>query len=494
MLGASPRTMRDYDLSTQPTPDLERLSAEGEEAIHEASMEIIEEIGIKLNHEDALDVFEEHGATVDRDENLVTIDRGIVEERVDQAPESFTLHGRDPEKSIRVGGDGGSQVRAPGYGPPNIRTFTDGRRSSQLADYEDLVKLTHMEDVINCTGYNVCEPNDVDQEVKHYEMVKRSLTMSDQPLMASTYGSDRAEACLDMVGIAVDDPDLSKPYVAGLINTVPPRSLDTKMLGGLMTYAEHGQPPVISSFTMAGASGPASLAGSLAQANAENLVGITLAQLVNPGTPVVYGVPSSNIDVRYGSLSIGSPESGLFISFAGQMGRYYGIPSRAGGSLSDTKTIDYQGGFESMLTLATTVFSGIDYVLHSAGILESYSTISPEKFVLDCEMIRYLDRFTRGYDINAENFALDLIADVDPASHFLSQRHTLEHSKTEFFRPEVVDKRSHGDWSDDGEKTAFEMGRDRVSEQLAAYERPALDPDIEADLEAYVESGIESAD
>ncbi len=485
--------MREYDLTTQPVPFLDRLPEEGVEAIHEASMEIIEDIGIKINHEDALDVFEDNGGSVDREENLVRLPRDIVEERVDQAPSSFTLHGRDPEKTIQVGGDGGDQVRAPGYGPPNIRTVSDGRRSSQVADYEDLVKLAHMEDVINCTGYNVCEPNDIDQEVKHYEMVKRSLMLSDQPLMASTYGADRAAACLDMVGIAVDDPDLSKPYAAGLINTVPPRSLDTKMLGGLMTYAERGQPPIVSSFTMAGASGPATLAASMAQANAENLMGITLAQLINPGTPVVYGVPSSNIDVRYGSLSIGSPESALFISFAGQMGRHYGVPSRAGGSLSDTKTIDYQGGFESMLTLAATTFSGIDYVLHSAGILESYSTISPEKFVLNCEMMRYLDRFTRGFEIDTENFALDLIEDVDPASHFLSERHTLEHSKTEFFRPEIVDKRSHGDWSEDGEKTAFEMGRDRVDAQLDAYERPAMDPDIEADLEAYVEDGIEGA-
>lgn len=485
--------MNDIDLTTQPIPHLDRLSPDGADAIHAASMEIIENIGIKLNHDDALAVFADHGATVDPDENLVTVDRDIVEECIEKAPETFTLHGRDPEKSIQVGGGPGEQVRAPGYGPPNIRTFADGRRSSKLADYEDLVKLAHMEDVINCTGYNVCEPNDIDQEVKHFEMVDRSLRLSDQPLMASTYGADRAAACLDMVGIAVDDRDLSKPYAAGLINTVPPRSLDTKMLGGLMTFAERGQPPVVSSFTMAGASGPATIAGSLAQANAENLVGITLAQLINPGTPVVYGVPSSNIDIRYGSLSIGSPESGLFISFAGQMGRYYEIPSRAGGSLSDTKTVDYQGGFESMLTLATTVFSGIDYVLHSAGILESYSTISPEKFVLDCEMMRYLDRFTRGYEIDSESFALDLIAQVDPASHFLSERHTLEHSKTEFFRPEIVDKRSHGDWSDDGEKTAFEAGRDRVRNQLEAYERPTLDADIADDLVAYVEDAKQAA-
>lgn len=470
----------DYELTTQDVPPLDRLPDDGVEAIHEASMYILEEIGIKLDHEEAVEVFAEHGAEAD-DDMIIKPPRELIEENVAKAPESFTLHGRNPEKNIEVGG--GDTLRAPGYGPPNIRTFDDGRRNSTLSDYEALIKLAQQEDVINCTGYNVCEPNDVDQEVKHVEMVKRSLEYTDQPIMASTYGEDRAEVCMEMVGAAVGDPDLGKPYVAGLVNTVPPRSLDTRMLGGLLTYAKHGQPPVISSFTMAGASGPATLAASMAQANAENLVGITLAQLVNPGTPVVYGVPSSNIDVRYGSLSIGSAESALFVSFAGQMGRYYGVPSRGGGGLTDSKSVDYQAGFESMLVQTAAAFSGIDFVLHSAGILESYSTISPEKFVLDCEAIRYLDWFSRGYDVDEEHFALDVMPEVEPAGHFLSERHTLQYSKSEFFRPEVADKRSHGDWEEDGSKSAFEMGHDRVTELLAAYEKPELDEDVQAELD-----------
>lgn len=478
--------MIDFDLETQAVPPLDRLTAEGVEAIHESSMHIIENIGIRMGHERAIEVFEEHGGVADED-GVVTISRDVVERCVEQAPSSFTLHARNPEHDVTVGGDEHTPLRAPGYGPPNIRTFEDGRRSSTLADFENLMKLVQVEDVLNCTGYNVCEPNDVDQEVKHLEMVKRELTMTDLVPMVSPYGEDRAEAGLDMVAIAVDDPDLTKPYAAALINTVPPRSLDTKMLGGLMTLAERGQPPVVSSFTMAAASGPATMAGALAQANAENLMGITLAQLINPGTPVVYGVPSSNIDVRYGALSIGSAESALFVSFAGQMGRYYDVPSRAGGSLTDSKTIDYQGGFESMLTLSAAEFSGIDFILHSCGILESYSTISPEKLVLDCEMIRYLDRFKQGFRIDDEHLALDLMTEVEPAGHFLSERHTLNHSKTELYRSDVVDKRSHGDWEEDGSKSAFEMGYDRVNADLAAYERPELDPDIERDLEAYVE-------
>lgn len=474
----------DVDLETQATPYIDRLDEEARDAIHEASMYIIKELGIQVKHDEAIEYFEEAGATVEED-YLVKADRSLIEDKVAEAPESFTLHARNPENDLEIGGE--DTFRAPGYGAPNIRTFEDGRRSSTVADYELFMKLAHQEDVINSTGYNVAEPTDVDQEVKHLEMVKRSLEYTDMPVMVSTYGQDRTDANLEMVGIAVGDRDLSKTYAAGLVNTVPPRTLDSAMTGGLVGLAKQGQAPVVSSFIQAGASGPGTMAGAVALANAENLMGIALAQLVNPGNPVVYGVPASNLDMRYGSLSIGSAESALFANFAGTMGRYYGVPSRGGGGLTDSKTVDYQAGFESMLVNAAAAFSDVDFVLHAAGIIESYSTISPEKFVLDAEALRFIERFQEGYRIDEEMLALDIIESIEPDDHFLGEAHTLKFAGEEFLIPEVVDKRSHGDWKDDGEKTAFEMGHDRVQDLLDSYSKPELDEDVQADLDACVE-------
>ena len=478
----------EFDLETQDTPFIDRLDEEGMEAIHEASMYIIEELGIQVKHDEAIEYFEEAGATVE-DDYLVKADRSLIEDKVAEAPESFTLHARNPDNNLEIGG--GDTFRAPGYGAPNIRTFEDGRRSSTIEDYEMFMKLAQEEDVINSTGYNAAEPNDIDQEVKHLEMVKRSLEFTDLPVMVSTYGQDRTEPTLEMVGIAVGDEDLSKTYAAGLVNTVPPRTLDKAMTGGLVSLAKHGQAPVVSSFIQAGASGPGTMAGAVALANAENLMGITLTQLINPGNPVVYGVPASNLDMRYGSLSIGSAESALFANFAGTMGRYYGVPSRGGGGLTDSKTVDYQAGFESFLVNAAAEFSGVDFVLHSAGILESYSTISPEKFVLDAEALRFLDRFQGGYEINEEMLALDIVEDISPDDHFLGESHTLKYAGKEFLIPEVVDKRSHGDWKGDGEKSAFEMGHDRVQELLDSYSKPELDEDTQEALNACYEDAKE---
>jgi len=490
---------RDDEFDPAAAP-LERLDPASVEAVHEASMYILEDVGIRLDHERAQAIVEERGGSVD-DDGVATLPRELVMEAVGRAPRTFTLHGRDPAKSVTVGGDAGP-VHAPSYGPATVHTAVSGeestevvteRREATLADYDRLVKLAHAEDAITCAGYSLCEPTDVPGEDRHVAMLERSLRLTDKPVMGPTHGAEHAQACIDLVGIAVGDRELSKPYVAGLVNTTPPRSVDEAMLGGLLTYADHGQPLVVSSFTMAGASGPPTLAASLTQANAENLAVVALAQLVNPGTPVVYGVPSATIDGRYGSLSIGGPESALFVALAGQLARYYDLPARGGGALSDAKTVDYQSGFESALLGAVTSFSGVDFVLNAAGVLESYAAVSPEKFVLDCEILDSLDRFREGVRVDEETLALDRIAEADPASHFLDEGSGADGGGDEgneepapFHRSAVVDKRSHGDWADDGGKSAFELGRERVEQLLGEYQRPPMDAAVEDALDAYV--------
>jgi trimethylamine--corrinoid protein Co-methyltransferase len=473
--------MRVSGAGTKPV-SLERLDEDGVAAIHEASMRVLEDLGVEVANERARSIFAEHGCGVDA-EGVVTVPRDLVEGSVRKAPSEFTLHARNPDNDIDVGGDA-PPIRAPGIGPRHVHTLEDGRREARLADYETLLKLAQVEDVVTCTGYRLCEPGDLRPGGKPTGLLERALTLTDKPVMGSARGAERAQACMDMVGIAMDDPGLGDPCVAGLVNTAPPRRIDAEMLDGLMTYAEHGQPPIVSSFTMAGASGPSTLAGSMVQTNAENLVGITLTQLVNPGCPVIYGVPSANVDPRYGSLSTGSPESALFVSFAARMGRHYDVPSRAGGALSDAKTVDYQSGFESAFLGTVTALSGVDFVLFAAGILESYAAISPEKFALDCEAIRHVDRFRAGYRVDGESLALDRMAETEPAGHFVGDPER-DGRGDGFFRSTVLDKRSYEDWAEDGRKSAVELGHQRVRECLDAYERPPIDRDVERDLARY---------
>lgn len=479
----------DRSISTLDVGPIERLSSDGEQAIHEASLEILENVGIKVDHEEGLDILEENGCSVDRETRTVSFPPSLVEESVEKAPGSVTLHARNPDNTVTIGE--GEPVLSPCGNAPNIMTYEGGRRPSQLSDYETLLKLTQMKDVITCSGYNHCEPNDVQQEVKHYETMKRAILFTDKPLKGESWGADRSKAAIEMAAIANDDPDVTKPYVIATINSVSPRTLDDRMTGGLLEYAEHGQPTMVSPAVMAAASGPATLAGTLAQGNAEILAGVTLAQLANPGTPVLYGLPSSNVDVRYGSFSIGSPEGALCVSTAAQMARFYGLPCRAGGGLTDAKTVGDQSGAEAMFQLLISYMSGVDFIHHSAGILDSYSTSSPEKFVLDTDRIEYIKRYLTGYEINEETLALDLVGEVDTGGHFLNKRHTLDHSK-EFVFPELFYRDAYDNWEDEGAKGAFERAHDHVGELLEDYERPPIDPDTEEALEAYVEENIDA--
>jgi len=197
------------------------------------------------------------------------------------------------------------------------------------------------------------------------------------------------------------------------------------------------------------------------------------------------------VDVCYGSFAIGSPEGALCVAFAGQMGRYYDVPSRAGGSLTDAKVPDAQAGAESMLQLFITIQSGVNLIHHSVGMPDSYSTSSPEKLVIDCESLRYIEHFRDGYDIDTDTLAEDLVEEVDPGGHFLNQRHTLEHSRDDYLFSDFFYRDSYDNWESEGAKDAFEATHEWVEELLAEYKQPELDAETEAKLDAYVEVGIE---
>ncbi|NIV33706.1 MAG: trimethylamine--corrinoid methyltransferase, partial [Anaerolineae bacterium] len=180
--------------------------------------------------------------------------------------------------------------------------------------------------------------------------------------------------------------------------------------------------------------------------NAELLAGIVLTQLVSPGTPVIYGTTSTNIDMRSGALAIGSPELAQVTAAHMQLVRFYGLPSRGSGALTDANFPNAQAGLESMMGMLTTVNSGADFVLHAAGILSSYLAFSREKFVLDDEICGRVRRFHRPLVVDDDTLAYDAIARVGPGGHFLMEDETLKRCRTEFWSPEVSDRRTLDEW------------------------------------------------
>jgi trimethylamine--corrinoid protein Co-methyltransferase len=260
------------------------------------------------------------------------------------------------------------------------------------------------------------------------------------------------------------------------------------MLAALMEYARAGQPQLISSLSIAGATGPVTLAGNLALQNAEILAGIVLAQLVRAGTPVVFAGVSSNAEMRSGALSIGSPEMAMNTAATAQMARYYQLPCRSGGAVCDAKSPDAQAAYESMMSLLMARVCGINFVLHSAGILESYNCMSYEKFIIDDELCGMVKRIQKGFEVNPETLALDVIKNVGPGGHFLDKDHTFNHFRTEFYQPRLSNRDDFVTWQASGSPHSMETANKKYKEILTTYEAPELSADVDKDLKKFIEN------
>ncbi|WP_094604073.1 Glycine betaine methyltransferase [Sporomusa silvacetica DSM 10669] len=465
-------------------PKFNVLTPDQVQQVNDQSMRILEEIGVEFSYQPALDVLQAKGQRVEG--QRVYFQRKFVEEQVAKAPAEFTLHARNPENNLIVGGE--NIIFMPGYGSPFIHEADGTRRNSNMADYENFVKLAHMSTNLHMTGGNAAEPNDVPDLIRHLKMTYSSITLSDKCFMGSASGYDKAQDNIEMAAILFGGKDVikEKPALICLINSVTPLKYDDRMLGALMAYAQSGQAMVIASLVMAGSTGPATMAGALALQNAEVLAGITLTQSINPGTPVVYGSTSAITDMQTGSLSIGNPEGSFFTSASAQLARFYRVPSRGGGGLTDAKIVDAQAGYESMMTLMAASVTGINFVLHTAGILQYFMAMSYEKFIVDDEIAGMILRYLKGIDFSEDKFAYDVIKKVGPGGHFLTQKHTKQNHAKEFRRVQLSDRLSYDGWGKEGLDTNKRAER-KWKAMLAEFQAPALDSNVGQALQAFVE-------
>ena len=465
---------------------LELLSASDLEAIHQATMEILHEIGIHFPHEEALNIFKEHGFRVEN--QLVFLEEKQVMEAIKDIPSRFTIQARNSNHDVTIGA--GYPVFAPGYGAPFLIDPEIGKRTPTFQDYENLVCLAHMLPNQDMSGHLLIEPQDIPPETAHLRMVAANIQLSDKAFIGSTEGKVGAEHTMDMIEILFGDPTKGH-FTTGLINPLSPLSYSMDMVDALLVYARANQPAVIASLIMAGSTGPITMAGMLAQQNAELLSGIVLTQLVNPGVPVIYGSTSTNIDMKTGGLAIGSPELSLCIAAHAQLARKYGLASRGGGALTDSSTLDAQAGYESMFSLYTTLNSGIDFVLHAAGIISSYLAFSYEKFVMDDELCGMLKHFWAGFDVTPETLAVEVIKNVGHEGHYLGESQTLERCRTEFWMPELGDRTGlEAWWGGDQEDTTVRCVQ-RWKKLLADYQEPKLDQSVNNHLQDYLEKELQ---
>ena len=469
-------------------PRLDFITPDQVEQIHNASLSILARTGVMVTSPDALELFARGGARVTREERRVYLEPDLVAASLATAPERYTLHARNPANDVIIGGEYCAVM--PAGGPPYVRDLNGVRRPGTLADLENFTRLSAMSPEVHVLARKAVEAQDVPVATRHLDCWRAVLLLADKPVTSGFVGGrPEAEDALQMLAAMWGSESAldGRPVAQCNINVNSPLLYDKAMVEGLLAFARLGQPVIITPFVMAGVMGPATLAGALAQHNAEVLAGVVLTQLVRPGTPVVYGTATSNTDLRSGAPAIGSPESALSVAICAQMARHYRLPCRGGGALTDSPIPDAQSNYERMLLLLTSVLSGVNFMMHGAGILESYLTACYEQFVIDLELIAMLRELVRPLEINAETLALDTINAVGPGGFFLDAPHTLRHHRQAHFLPHISQRLPFDQWAAAGGHDTAQRANTRCRELLESYVQPPVDSTAAARLENFVD-------
>lgn len=469
-----------------PYDPLEMLSADQVEAIHDASLRVLEEIGIEFLSDRALDVLAAAGARVDRGDKLVRFDRGLIAELVAKAPASVTLTPRNPDRRLVLGGN--SINFALVSGPPNVHDGVKGTRAGNYDDHCDLLRLMQSLNIIHCLGNQPVAPVELPAESRHLDCYRANVTLTDRVYFCTAIGADRALDGIEIAALARGVPRAAlreQPAVATVISVNSPRRFDGAMSDGLMAMVRWGQPVVVTPFTLMGAMTPVTLAAALVQQNAEALSGIALAQAVRPGAPVVYGAFTSNVDMKSGAPAFGTPENTKATLAGGQLARRYNLPYRSSNA-SANNVVDAQAAYESQMSIWSAVMGHANMINHGAGWMEGGLTASFEKIVLDAEMLQMMAEVMVPILVDDDTLGVEAIRDVGPGGHFFGTAHTLERYETAFYHPMLADWRNYETWQEAGAQDATQRATAIWQELLESYEPPPLEPAAAEAIDGFI--------
>lgn len=471
-------------------------STEQVDEIHRRSLQILQEVGIAFYDDGAVARLKQHGVDVD-DEMVARFDPELVMDYVAKAPSEFVWRARNPERNLVIGGDHiafGAVV-----GPPYIDDLKNGRRSSTYDDLVTTIKLTSALDALHFQTAETVVTGDIPFHERALDLMYAHVVYGDKPIMGHYSLGITAYDSVEMAKIAFGEDVVANEHVlVGVINISSPRRLDDRMLGTIEEYASANQALCITPFILAGAMGPASILGTIVQSNAETLAGIAYTQMVNPGTPCVYGPFLASVDLQSGSPVMGSAESALTNLMSSQLADLYDLPFRPAGAYVSSKVPDVQTGIEAALSMVPSMLSRPNFVLHAAGWMENGLTTSLEKIVLDAELLGVMLRLAEGVSWDEEEWAMDAIVnEVPPGGHHLGTQHTLDRFRTAFHRAELFDYDGYETWKAAGGTSAQERATAKVDAVLDAYVQPAIDDAIVAAMKDYMgrrRSEIDPAD
>jgi trimethylamine--corrinoid protein Co-methyltransferase len=457
------------------TSRLELLPEETVQAIHTASLWIMENTGLSmpLSHE-RQDQASDLGLAVERESGLIRFPAHVVEAAVAQAPSSYTLCARSPENDLPLDGEHG-YLSLDGSGTQVLDLETGEARNSTRADLEAAARLADALPQISFLWPTV-SAQDCPPRVQPLHELATLLANSSKHVQAMTAVDPlNARGSLEIAAqVAGGYAELrARPIISNFQCSVSPLSYDPDALEAAFIFGEAGVPVGFLCMPIGCATAPATVAGSAALANAEVLAGMALFELFYPGAPTFYGSSATMLELHSGGVTCGGPEDFLLQAAACQMARFYGVPSSAGTFATSAKASDWHAGVENAISGAVSQFSGAD-MMCGAGLLYAARLFSFEQLVMDCEIYAILRTVAQGFTVNPETLALDVIQQVGPGKHFMATRHTRAYMR-QLWQPEIIERSiSREEWIAKGRPAPQERARQKARQILATHQPAPL--------------------
>ncbi|TXT58401.1 MAG: hypothetical protein BAJALOKI2v1_380012 [Promethearchaeota archaeon] len=461
------------------------------EQIHSATMELLSNVGIKIDSKETQELLTDHGAELEEDSDFVKFPESMVNEQLKNVPSSFKLYGPDGSFNFEVNT---STSQYATIGTPIQMYDPKGKKGVRKSVLEDTIKQIKIVDSLkNIMASHVdVWPNDIKYTAIHahgmYQWIKNSV----KPYGLGCFGKLASQDMINIAAIPAGGREnlIENPRLVGFFSTTSPLHFPTIMTNGYSVFTKYKQPTIIAPEALAGSTAPVTLAGLLTQTNAEILGGAVLAQIFNPGAPVFYGTVSHITDMKTGNSAMGSIETGLITAGIAQLGRFYNIPSRGPGAVTDAKVLDLQNGFERLQTLLFAAQAGVNYIT-CAGTYEATLSEALELLVIDDELVGMIKHALEGIEVNEDTIALDVIKKVATSkkkgSTFLEEMHTVKHMKKALFMPDLTDRNRRSTWWKNGATNIIERARKKVEKILKTHQPPNIDKSIDEELLKYIQ-------
>lgn len=459
------------------------LSPEQVKTIHEASLRILEKTGItyEAGLDDTLELLEKNGASIDRNQKRIRFPKELITTQVVKAPERVVLCGQDPKNDLNLTenrvhlGTGGAAIKILDPDTGDIRSTT----------LDDLYKVSRLVDQLSNIHFLVrpCIPTDIEEQDYDVNMFYTCLRASGKHVMSGVNNEEGLHRVMEMAAMIVGGKENLKqrPIISVITSfSISPLKLCTQSTLIMQEAIRNFIPVALSSAPMAGSTSPLTMAGTLTQLHAEQLAGITICQLTNPGAPLLYGGIPGMANLKTMGYCGGAVECGMMNAAIHQLAHHIKVPNYNSSGLSDAKVPDAQAGYEKAFTTILASMGGSNYIHHAAGMLESMLTIAHEQFVIDDEIIGNCCKVLKGIEMDAEHLALEVIDSVGPGGNFMTSDHTMSHMRKEYYNGNgVTDRKSRDKWEAEGSQDTRQRAL-TIAKKLLANEKSYIPEAIDA--------------